>query len=58
MKKERGCLTILCVVMVAVIGAIVSFDSGNLKHKEKRQQLVDSLKIDSITIKVYKDEKN
>lgn len=60
MKKQTGCLTTLCVVMIAVIGGILSFDSKSISKPktEPKQVLIDSLKIDSITIKIYKDGKD
>ena len=58
MKKERGCLAFLLVMLTVTIGTILSWNSGT-KEKVKqppRTKIIDSVKIDSITIKIYKDE--
>ncbi len=57
MKKEAGCITTLAIMLTITIGIILSWDTGNknqLKQVIKTEKLIDSIKIDSIIIKVYK----
>jgi len=58
MKKDTGCLTAIGVSLVLVIAGNLAYRGKTVsttKASVRTNKLVDSVKIDSVIIKIYKE---